>query len=71
MIQKISTYFERQSFGVCTYLGERFNVSIFRIRLLFIYASFLSIGVPLIIYFVGVILLDMRRIFKSRNKVWE
>ena len=46
MLQRILTFFERHSFGVCTYLGERFNISINKIRLFFIYTSFLSVGFP-------------------------
>jgi len=55
MMQKIITFFERYSFGVCTYLGEKFNVSISKIRLFFIYSSFLAVGFPLIFYvFAGI-----------------
>ncbi|MBP6623741.1 MAG: PspC domain-containing protein [Chitinophagaceae bacterium] len=45
-------YLEWQLFGVCTLLGERFNISISRIRMWFIYISFLTFGSPIIIYFV-------------------
>ncbi|MBU3676682.1 MAG: PspC domain-containing protein [Chitinophagaceae bacterium] len=45
-------FLEAQLFGVCTALGERFNISIARIRLWFIYISFLTFGSPIILYFV-------------------
>ncbi|MES2807984.1 MAG: PspC domain-containing protein [Bacteroidota bacterium] len=64
MIQRILTFFERYSFGVCTYLGERFNVSISKIRLFFIYTSFLSVGAPLVVYFFAGIVLDFRNYIK-------
>lgn len=64
MIQRILTFFERYSFGVCTYLGERFNISIAKIRLFFIYTSFLSVGFPLIFYFFAGIVLDFRNYIK-------
>ena len=64
MIQRILTFFERYSFGVCTYLGERFNVSISKIRLFFIYSSFLAVGFPLIFYFFAGIVLDIRNYVK-------
>ena len=64
MIQRVITFFERYSFGVCTYLGERFNVSIFKIRLFFIYSSFLAVGFPLIAYLFAGIVLDIRNFVK-------
>jgi phage shock protein C len=64
MMQRIFTFFERHSFGVCTYLGERFNISISKIRLFFIYSSFLAVGMPLIFYFFAGIVLDIRNYVK-------
>jgi len=64
MLQRILTFFERHSFGVCTYLGGRFNISINKIRLFFIYASFLSVGFPLIVYIFAGIVLDIRNYVK-------
>ena len=60
MLQRIITFFERYSFGVCTYLGEKFNISINKIRLFFIYSSFLAVGFPLIVYIFAGIVLDIR-----------
>jgi phage shock protein C len=69
MLQRIITFFERYSFGVCTYLGERFNVSIAKIRLFFIYSSFLAVGFPLFFYFFAGIVLDFRNYIKrSRTR---
>jgi len=72
MIQRILTFFERYSFGVCTYLGERFNISIAKIRLFFIYTSFLSVGFPLIFYFFAGVVLDFRNYVKRlRSRVTD
>ncbi|GAB2976167.1 hypothetical protein GCM10027049_08670 [Mucilaginibacter puniceus] len=67
MLQRIITFFERYSFGVCTYLGERLNISIFKIRLFFIYSSFLAVGFPLIAYLFAGIVLDIRNFVKRRR----
>jgi phage shock protein C len=67
MLQRIITFFERYSFGVCTYLGERFNISVARIRLFFIYSSFLAVGFPLIFYFFAGIVLDIRNFVKRKR----
>ena len=67
MLQRIITFFERHSFGVCTYLGERFHVSISKIRLFFIYSSFLAVGFPLIMYIFAGIVLDIRNYVKRSH----
>ena len=67
MLQRILTFFERYSFGVCTYLGERFNISIAKIRLFFIYSSFLAVGFPLMFYFFAGIVLDIRNFVKRKR----
>ena len=72
MLQRIITYFERHSFGVCTYLGEKFNVSIAKIRLFFIYSSFLAVGFPLVFYIFAGIVLDIRNYVKRvRTRVTD
>lgn len=72
MFQRTIIFFERYSFGVCTYLGERFKISITRIRLFFIYASFLAVGFPLLVYFLAAFTLDIRNyIKKARLKYWD
>lgn len=70
MIQQIVTFFEKQSFGVCTYLGERFNISTSKIRLFFIYSSFLAVGFPMIFYFMAAFVLDIRNYIK-RLRTWD
>lgn len=55
---------EQFSFGVCSYIGERFDISISKIRLFFIYTSFLAVGFPVIIYLLAGIVLDIRNYIK-------
>jgi phage shock protein C len=64
MLQQVLTFFEKRSFGVCAYFGERFNISISKIRLFFIYASFLAVGFPLIFYIMAAFVLDIRNYIK-------
>ncbi|MBE7175248.1 MAG: PspC family transcriptional regulator [Mucilaginibacter polytrichastri] len=67
MIQRIFVFFERNSFGVCTYLGERLNVSIAKLRLFFIYVSFISVGLPILVYIFAGFVLDFRNYVKRRR----
>lgn len=72
MVQRILSYFEKQSFGVCAYLGERFNISISRIRLFFIYTTFLAAGFPVLFYFMAAFVLDIRNYIKRiRTRIWD
>ncbi|WP_443946571.1 PspC domain-containing protein [Pedobacter sp. AW1-32] len=72
MFQRIVTYFEQQSFGVSTYLANKLNMSTAKVRLFFIYSSFLAVGFPILFYFLAAIVLDIRNYMKRiKSKVWE
>lgn len=72
MLQQFLTFFEKRSFGVCAYLGERFNISISKIRLFFIYSTFLAVGFPLVFYISAAFILDIRNYVKRiRARVWD
>ena len=72
MFQKIVTFFEKQSFGVSTYLANKLNMSTTKVRLFFIYASFLAVGFPILFYLLAAIVLDIRNYMKKvRLKVWD
>lgn len=72
MFQRIITYFEQQSFGVCTYMAERLGMSISKIRLFFIYSSFLAVGFPIIFYVLAALVLDVRHYIKKiRLRIWD
>ncbi|WP_316818385.1 PspC domain-containing protein [Pedobacter nyackensis] len=72
MFQQVVTFFEKQSFGVCTYLAERLNISISKIRLFFIYASFLAVGFPIVFYILAALVLDVRHYIKKiRMRIWD
>ena len=72
MLQKILIYFEKQSFGVCTYIGERFAMSTSKLRLFFIYTSVLSVGFPIIFYFFAAFVLGFKNYVKRiRSTIWD
>jgi len=72
MFQRIVTFFEQQSFGVSTYLANKFNMSTTKVRLFFIYASFLAVGFPIIFYLLAAVVLDIRSYMKKvRLRVWD
>jgi len=72
MFQKAVTFLEKQSFGVSTYLANKLNMSTTKVRLFFIYASFLAVGFPILFYLLAAIVLDIRNYMKkARLKVWD
>jgi phage shock protein C len=72
MFQKIITFFEKQSFGVSAYLANKLNMSTAKVRLFFIYSSFLAVGFPILFYFLAAVVLDIRTYMKKvRLRVWD
>jgi len=51
-LYEIKNFIEWQAFGVCSSIGERLGIASARIRLWFIYISFLTLGSPIIVYMV-------------------
>ncbi len=64
MMNRLRYTIESNVFGVCTYLGERFEISTSTIRKYFIYISFLTMGSPVILYFILAFWMNIR------NYIW-
>lgn len=64
---------EYNLFGVCSYLGEKFNIASSRIRIYFIYLSFLTFGSPVIFYFFIAFWMNLKRyiFINKRNPFWN
>jgi phage shock protein C len=72
IIQPILDFFERQTFGVCSWLGDKLHMPGSRIRLFFIYASFITLGSPLIVYLHMAFILKIREYVKAcKSRVWD
>ncbi len=74
LIQKTSLFFELRSFGVSTWLARKTRIEVSRVRLFFIYASFLALGSPIIIYMIMAFVLEHKHLFKlqrRRKSIWE
>jgi phage shock protein PspC (stress-responsive transcriptional regulator) len=52
---------EWKAFGVCAAIGERMGVASSRIRLWFIYISFLTLGSPIIFYMILAFWMNMKK----------
>jgi len=61
------------AFGVCSSLGDKFGITTSKIRLFFVYISFLGLGSPVLLYLVLAFIKDLRNYIrkKRRNPVWD
>jgi phage shock protein PspC (stress-responsive transcriptional regulator) len=60
-------FFETRGYEVCSRLGDRMGIKASRIRLFFIYMSFMTFGSPLLIYFALAFIIDIKDYINSRR----
>jgi phage shock protein PspC (stress-responsive transcriptional regulator) len=71
-IERLRSFIEPRFFGVCSYLGDKLSIPSGKIRLFFIYATFVAAGSPVIIYLVLAFLIKLKDYIKGkRNTVWD
>ena len=74
LVQKISLGFELRSFGVSTWFAKKMRVDVSRVRLFFIYFSFIGLGSPVLLYLMMAWVLEHKHVFKFQRKrktIWE
>ncbi|HNQ12358.1 MAG TPA: PspC family transcriptional regulator [Bacteroidia bacterium] len=72
MIEFIRNYFEKQAFGICEWLGIWLQIKSSRIRLFFIYASFIAVGSPLILYLIAGFVMNLKKmIYKKQSSIFD
>lgn len=67
-MNKFRHFIEWQVFGVCSSIGERMGIAPSRIRTWFMYVSFLTMGSPLIVYFIVAFWINMKRYILSARR---
>lgn len=75
MIDRIKTYFEHHAFGVCEWWAHKLNIKTEQVRLSFIYLSFVTVGLNLVVYLAMAFVLQhkerIKRPLTRRISVWE
>jgi len=74
MIKNILSFFEKRAYGVCAWLGRKLGMKIPRIRVYFIYLSFITFGSILFLYLIMAFILEHKEFFKIRKKrpsIWD
>jgi phage shock protein PspC (stress-responsive transcriptional regulator) len=67
-MNKLRQFIEWKVFGVCSAMGERMGIAPSRIRTWFIYISFLTMGSPLIVYFVVAFWMNIKEYILSARR---
>ncbi|UBM60931.1 PspC domain-containing protein [Marinilongibacter aquaticus] len=72
-MERLKFVVESRLFGVCARIGEKLNFSAHSIRVYFIYASFFTLGSPILIYLILAFWMEVRRHIRLHRKptVWE
>ena len=71
-MESIKDLMERSAFGVCSYLGEKMGIASTRVRMYFIYLSFVALGSPIVVYLFIAFWLNIKHyIKKSKSWLWE
>ena len=60
-MNQLKNFIEWQAFGVCAAIGEKMGIATTRIRMWFIYISFLTFGSPVVIYMVAAFWMNIKR----------
>ncbi len=68
IMKSLREIIELHAFGVCTAIGEKMGIATSRIRMWFIYISFITFGSPLIIYMVLAFWINIRNYIYSAKR---
>jgi phage shock protein PspC (stress-responsive transcriptional regulator) len=73
IIEKFRELCEKGMFGVFSLLGEKMGIATSKIRMFFIYISFLTFGSPIFIYLAIAFIINIGNYIKNRkrNPVWD
>ncbi len=66
MLYRLKHLIETGAFGVCSWLGEKMGIASSRVRLFFVYVSFLALGSPIIIYMILAFWVNMKNYIRDK-----
>ena len=71
MLNQLKHLLEKSAFGVCSYLGEKMGIASARVRVYFIYLSFVAMGSPVIFYLFIAFWLNIKAYIKQKRRIWD
>ena len=70
-MSKLQLIIEKSAFGVCQRIGEVIGISTSAVRMYFIYASFLTLGSPIVAYLAIAFWMNVKRYLRSNKQRME
>ncbi len=67
-MQKLREVLELHAFGVCSAMGERLGIATSKIRMWFIYISFLTMGSPVLIYMILAFTMNIKNYVMAKRR---
>lgn len=67
-MKQLKNFIEWQAFGVCSAIGAKMGIATSRIRMWFMYISFLTLGSPIIVYMVLAFWMNIKRYILSARR---
>ncbi|MBL7764355.1 MAG: PspC domain-containing protein [Chitinophagaceae bacterium] len=67
-MNRFKEFMEWNAFGVCSAIGNKIGIATSRIRMWFIYISFLTMGSPIIIYMVLAFWMNIKKYILSARR---
>jgi phage shock protein PspC (stress-responsive transcriptional regulator) len=67
-MNRFKDFIEWQAFGVLSAIGEKMGIATSRIRMWFIYISFLTLGSPVIVYMIVAFWMNMKRYISAARR---
>lgn len=64
-VNTIQPIVEKSSFGVCSYLAEKWGLNESKVRTYFIYSSFVTFGSPVIFYLATAFWINFKKYLRS------
>lgn len=73
LVNHIYDFFQERAFGVCSWWGNKLGIRTSKIRLYFIYLSFITLGSPLVVYLIMAFVLEHKSYFKFKHRktIWD
>lgn len=70
-MKKLKDFVDKNAFGVCSYLGDKMGVASTRVRLYFIYLSFVTLGSPILLYLFVAFWLNIRGYIRECQSIFR
>ena len=67
-MNRFKEFVEWRAFGVCSAIGDKIGIATSRIRMWFIYVSFLTMGSPIILYMVLAFWMNIKKYILSARR---